>query len=115
MANRIKKRRKKKYGMQIFKDTRMILVFIVILISLFLRMFIPVFSRKHKLQERRDALEVEINNLQEKSVELKKEVNLLQDDNVYIEKIARQELGLAREGEIVYNFVVSENLEKKTK
>lgn len=40
--------------------------------------------------------------LKEENEGLKREIRLLQEDEAYIERIARQELGLAREDEIIY-------------
>ncbi|MGH7831713.1 MAG: FtsB family cell division protein [Candidatus Binatia bacterium] len=35
---------------------------------------------------------------------LRQRIHRLRHDDLYLEKIAREELGLARPGEIVYNF-----------
>jgi cell division protein FtsB len=39
---------------------------------------------------------------------LKKEIWKLHNDTAYIEKIAREKLGMARKGEIIYKFVEEE-------
>ncbi len=48
--------------------------------------------------------------LEEENQKLREEVKRLQTDKRYIEEIARKELGMVKEGEIIYQFD-----EKKTK
>jgi cell division protein FtsB len=45
-----------------------------------------------------------IENLQIKNKETQKEIERLKNDDVYIEKLAKEELGLIREDEIIYVF-----------
>ncbi len=52
-----------------------------------------------------ESLNREIDRLQAEQLDLKKECVRLQTDSLYIEKKAREELGLVREGERVYQFV----------
>ena len=42
--------------------------------------------------------------LEEENQKLKEEVKRLQSDKRYIEEIARKELGMVKEGEIIYRF-----------
>ena len=55
-------------------------------------------------------LEKEINKVKEKSSKLEEEICQLETGYEYIEKIAREELGLIRPGEIEYRFI---NLKSK--
>jgi cell division protein FtsB len=50
--------------------------------------------------------------LLEETQRLKEEVRRLQSDRRYIEEIARRELGLVKEGEIIYRFDTSAASEK---
>jgi cell division protein FtsB len=50
--------------------------------------------------------------LLEENQRLKEEVKRLQSDRRYIEEIARRELGLVKEGEILYRFDTSAGPEK---
>jgi cell division protein FtsB len=43
-------------------------------------------------------------NLEEENQKLKEEVKRLRTDKRYIEEIARKELGMVKEGEIIYQF-----------
>jgi len=49
-------------------------------------------------------LDAEINKLLQGNDQLKEEIRLLREDPFTIEKIAREELGLVKPGEIVYLF-----------
>ena len=42
--------------------------------------------------------------LEEENQKLKEEVKRLQNDKRYIEEVARKELGMVKEGEIIYQF-----------
>ncbi len=46
----------------------------------------------------------QLEQLQQKSAELKEEKRLLENDPVYLEKVAREKMGLIREGEVVYKI-----------
>ena len=52
-------------------------------------------------------LEQTIEALRLRQEELQREIYLLQNDSEYIEKIAREEYGLTKEGEIIYKIVPS--------
>lgn len=52
-----------------------------------------------------DGLEQEIHRLQAEQMDLKQECQQLKTDSLYVEKKAREELGMVREGEKVYQFV----------
>lgn len=52
-------------------------------------------------------LERTIHSLHLEQEKLKREVKLLQNDPEYIEKIAREEYGMIKEGEILYKIVTS--------
>lgn len=58
-------------------------------------------GEKEKLDERNFLLLGENENLRER-------IHRLRHDDFYLEKIAREELGLARPGEIVYRFATTE-------
>ncbi len=47
----------------------------------------------------------EVNSkIEEENRKLKEEVRRLQDEKRYIEEIARKELGMVKEGEVIYQF-----------
>lgn len=49
----------------------------------------------------RDSLKVEIEELKKKNAEIEKKKNTIYDDREFVEKQAREELGLVKEGETV--------------
>jgi len=61
-------------------------------------------TRLRELRRQRDELLLEIRTLKEYNSELAREVKLLQHDDRYLERIAREELGLTGPNEIVFRF-----------
>ncbi len=80
------------------KDIVIPLVVAVILIL----MFFPGFSRYQKLSAECGRLRAEIETLQKSNEELAKEKYKLEHDIEYVEKKARDKLGVVRKGEIPY-------------
>ena len=64
------------------------------------RGLLKVISLKSKLKE----MEAFNESLQLENEECNEDIHLLKDDTRYIEKLAREELGLLKEGEMVYYF-----------
>lgn len=62
---------------------------------------LKVWSQGRQIED----LKREINRLRAEQLDLKKECLWLETDSLYIEKKAREELGMVREGERVYQFV----------
>lgn len=56
------------------------------------------------MRETKHGLEAEIKTLNSENARLKKEVDALKDDPAKIESVAREKLGMARKGEIVYQY-----------
>jgi cell division protein FtsB len=70
---------------------------------------LAVFGVKESVrawQMRRDvrAVEREMDTLRAKQAELTRTVDRLRNDPLYIEKLAREEIGMVREGETVLKF-----------
>ena len=79
------------------KKSLMLLVAIGLLI-----IFLPGFSRLQKLRSKNKSLNDEIVRLQEENQDLEKQIELLETDPFYIEKKARDKMGIGKEGEIRY-------------
>jgi cell division protein FtsL len=58
----------------------------------------------YRMRAQRTALTEEISKLKQDNARLRKEVSSLKNDSSYIERVARDKLGLARPGEIVYYY-----------
>lgn len=62
------------------------------------------FIHLYRMEKERQAYQERIQQLEEINQDLFDEINRLREDNDYIESIARKELGLVREDEIIYRF-----------
>lgn len=58
----------------------------------------------YRLYQEEKQIEVDNQKLKDKNARLRKEVEALTSDLAYIERIARQELGMVKEGDAVYQF-----------
>ncbi|MDP8253737.1 MAG: septum formation initiator family protein [Candidatus Kaelpia aquatica] len=67
--------------------------------------YYPGYKKVQEAKMRNRILEEELSSLSAKNKELKKKLELLETDMVYIEKRAREKLGVVGEGEIIYDFV----------
>ena len=79
-------------------------IFLFILAFFILAYFIPSYSRLQDLKERNTALEEEISSLKQRNEDLAQEEILLETDPVYLEKIAREKMGIVKDGEVVYKL-----------
>ncbi|MBI3592689.1 MAG: septum formation initiator family protein [Nitrospirae bacterium] len=66
------------------------------------------FIKYTKLKNTRNRLETEIRNMENENKTLKTHVNALKEDHFYIEKYAREEYGLARPDEYIFQFKADE-------
>ena len=67
--------------------------------------FIELKIEKNRLQN-------EIEQLIEENKKVREEIKALRTDKKFIERIAREELGLVKKGEIVYKFITVKEKEK---
>ncbi len=77
------------------------LFFLTIIVLL---VFLPSYTKMQDLKQRNFAYNRQIEQLKQKAVELREERRRLEDDPVYLEKVAREKMGLIREGEVVYKI-----------
>ena len=91
-------RQKRRYG-------RLVLVLILLVICYIYvggdYGLMKIWSQHRQVQD----LKQEIHRLRTEQYDLKREGLLLESDSLYIEKKAREELGMVRQGERVYQFV----------
>ncbi|VAX38098.1 hypothetical protein MNBD_UNCLBAC01-1357 [hydrothermal vent metagenome] len=78
-------------------------LFFVIIIG-FLAIYLPSYTRVQDKKQKNLEYKQKIKQLKVKSVQLRKEKRLLEEDPVYLEKIAREKMGIIREGEIIYRI-----------
>lgn len=74
-------------------------LYIVIVVALIV-VFLPGYARFMELRAKNIHLEKEIERLEKENVRLYKETKRLEEDIDYIEKVARESMGVTREGEI---------------
>ncbi len=90
--------------MQFTKRSRKIVLWLVFL-AILLVIFLPGYNKLQSLRAKNEMLRKRIEELKESSLELEQEITKLKTDPVYAEKVAREELGVVREGEIIYKFL----------
>ena len=62
--------------------------------------FLPGYTKFMELRAKNMQLEKEISRLEQENISLLREKKRLEEDIDYIEKVARESMGVAREGEI---------------
>ncbi|MDY7036845.1 MAG: septum formation initiator family protein [Thermodesulfobacteriota bacterium] len=62
------------------------------------------FIHLYRMEKERQTYVERINQLEEKNQQLFEEINRLRNDQDYIESVARRELGLIKDNEILYRF-----------
>ena len=77
------------------------LIYLLIAIGLIIAAFLPGFFKLRELRKNNRNLERRIEILTKANEELKKEKEKLENDPSYIEKVAREKLGMTRKDEII--------------
>ena len=72
-------------------------IFVVILLAVFL----PPFVKYQQIKARIRALDRQLNSLKEETKRLEEEKRRLETDIIYVEKRARDRIGVAKKGEII--------------
>jgi cell division protein FtsB len=88
-----------------FKQYFWLIVFGVFLLFI----FVPSYSQKRDLNRRNEEYRQKIVELKEENLALHEEKRRLEDDPVYLEKVAREKMGLAKEGEMIMKMDNTEN------
>ena len=80
----------------------------VVIISILIYLFIFSkygYLRMRELQRENADLEDRVTEVERKNEELETEIGRLEDDMEAVERLAREELGLVKEGETIYRFI----------
>ncbi|MFV1950711.1 MAG: septum formation initiator family protein [Nitrospinota bacterium] len=93
---------------------RILILLIVSVVFFVFLILITVFSEKgiihiYHLNKKLVVIKADIDRLQNENQRLKREIHALRTDFSYIEKIAREDLGLVKPGELVLEFVQKRN------
>ncbi len=79
--------------------------FWLFIIAIFvLIVFLPSYTKMQDLKQKNAKYDRQVEFLKAKKLTLKEERRLLKEDPVYLEKVAREKMGLIREGEVVYKI-----------
>jgi cell division protein FtsB len=83
-------------------------LFLFLFTFFLLAVFIPSYSQMQDLRSRNNELQAQIEQLKAKNADLAQEKHWLEEDPVYLERVAREKMGLAKEGEVVYRLMPEE-------
>ncbi len=91
-------------------DRKIKIIFIASLLFFVFLVLTAIFRedgiiKSYNLNKKLELLKSDIGNLKRENERLSREVYALKNDPAYIEKIAREDLGLVKPGEIVFEFV----------
>jgi len=79
------------------------IIFRLIVISVVLcAIFLPGYSKLQKLRAEKTEQKKRIKLLEEHNEKMKTELGKMQDDPEYVEKKARDKLGIVKKGEVIY-------------
>jgi cell division protein FtsB len=81
-------------------------LFALCVIVLFI--FLPSYTQYQDKRQKVDEYDRQIIRLQRQNAKLAKEKKLLESDPAYLEKVAREKMGLVREGETIYRLTPEE-------
>lgn len=87
-------------------------IWIFIVAFLILVVFLPTFSKKQEIKQKNIQLEKQIEDFKRENVRLREEKRLLIEDPVYLERVAREKMGIVRDGEMVYRLIPQEKEEE---
>ena len=84
-----------------FKNAVSLFIFTVIVVILFL----PSYTKMQELKQKNQDMFQKIQYLETKNKKLEQEQKFLKNNPEYLEKVAREKMGLIRQGETVYKIV----------
>jgi len=79
-------------------------IWLFVLSVIILGIFVPSYTRMQDLEQKNKAYLHEIKQLAAERDLLREERRLLEEDPAYLEKVAREKMGLIREGEVIYKI-----------
>jgi len=79
-------------------------LFILIIVSLAIYIFTKELSRIYSLHEKNGRIKRRIEDIKTENERLEKQITILSNETKFIEKIARDELGMIKQSEKIYKF-----------
>jgi cell division protein FtsB len=80
-------------------------IFLVLAILLLGLIFIPGYLKTRALLRENRQLERRIAEISQANKKMSQEYERLRSDPIYLEKVAREKLGVVREGEVIYQVL----------
>ncbi|MBF0595412.1 MAG: septum formation initiator family protein [Candidatus Omnitrophica bacterium] len=80
-------------------------LFLCVVCALVFVFYLPSYVKMQDLHEKNRVYEKRIKDLEQDNVRLEEERRRLTDDPVYFEKVAREKMGIIRDGEVIYKIV----------
>ena len=68
-------------------------------------LFLPSYTKMQELRDKNEQYKRQIEDLKKEQVRLEQEEKRLKEDPEYLEKVARERMGLIRKGETMYKVV----------
>lgn len=93
------------------KNALWLFVFCVIVLAVFIPSYTQVQDKKQKIRE----YNARIKELRNNNIKLAEERRLLVNDPHYLEKVAREKMGLVKEGEVIYRLTPENKKPVETK
>lgn len=83
-------------------ERKKVTIYAAVLFTVLVIVFLPGYSEMQKLRDENDQLQRRIKLLEKHNDVLKGEMVKMQEDHGYVEKKAREKLGIIEKGEVVY-------------
>jgi len=92
--------------------------FLLLIFFIFLIAYWTIFGdngilKLRKIEQENEKVKVASEKIKAENERLKKEIKLHQEDRKYVEKVAREELGMTRQDEIIYKKKQDDGKEEK--
>ena len=88
--------------------------FWLIILGIITVFFLPLISKRREITAKNNKVQQRLRSQQEKNKKLLEEKDKMENDPFYVEQIARQELGVIREKEVLYKVVNGSEKEVET-
>jgi cell division protein FtsB len=80
-------------------------LFLFVVLAMVFVLYLPSYIQMQGLRDRNEAFEKRIGELEKDTASLVEERDRLKNDPEYFERVARERMGLIKEGEVIYKVV----------
>ena len=80
-------------------------LFLFVILAAVFVLYLPSYLQMQDLRHRNEVFQKRINDLEVENVKMAEERDRLKNDPEYFERVAREQMGLIKEGEVVYKVV----------